>query len=555
MATVTLNLPVESEIAERIKKAIIIIILFTGTNISAQSIPYLKKQGSATQLMVGEKPFLLLGGELGNSVAADSVKIKFIFPQLKVLNLNTVLAPVYWELMEPKEGRFDFALIDVLIREARKEELKLVLLWFGSWKNSMSCYAPSWVKSDRNRFPYTEKSDGKTVEIMTAFSEENLNADKKAYIALMQHIKEVDSKENTVIMMQVENEIGMIPEAREQGKTADAYFKSDVPARLINYLKTNRANLQPHLSEKWSSSGYALKGNWETLFGSDIYTDELFQAWYFARYTEEITRAGKSVYNLPVFVNAALNTRKREPGAYPAGGPLPHLLDIWRAGAPSIDFIAPDIYDPPFDYWCGQYHAKGNPLFIPETLRGDHTAARVFYAFGEHDAMGFCPFAIELTDNPLEEPLRKSYELLDRLSPLLLSVQGKNEMKACWLHPENLRATVELGDYVFHISHDYTLSWSPGNKETKENWPETGALIIRLAGNEFIVAGTGIVIRPELKKQRNKSTGLLSCDKGTFENRIWIPIQRLNGDETHQGRHVRIPYGEFDIQRFSLYEY
>ena len=140
--------------------------------------------------------------------------------------------------------------------------------------------------------------------------------------------------------------------------------------------------------------------------------------------------------------------------------------------------------------------------------------------------------------------------------PLLISVQGKNETKGCWLHPESLRDTVELGDFVFYISHDYTLGWSPGSKEAKENWPEAGALIIHLAGNEFIVAGTGVVIRSEFKKQPEKySVGLLSCDKGKFENGIWIPIQRLNGDEAHQGRHVRIPVGDFDIQHFSLYEY
>jgi len=537
-------------------KIFIILLLFTWSNIFAQSIPYLKKQGTATQLIVNEKPYLILGGELGNSVAADTIKLKTVFPQLKAMNLNTVLAPVYWELIEPKEDTFDFALVDVLIREARKENLKLVLLWFGSWKNSMSCYAPSWIKTDRKRFPYVEKSDGKPVEIMTVFSEENLKADKKAYIALMQHIKNIDGKENTVIIMQVENEIGMIPEAREYGKITDKYFKNNVPSELINYMKTNREDLQPHLSEKWASSGYAEKGNWETLFGNDTYTDEIFQAWYFARYVNEIAQAGKSVYNLPVFVNAALNTRDRKPGAYPSGGPLAHLLDIWRAGAPSIDFISPDIYDPPFDYWCRQYAAKENPLFIPETLRGNHTAARAFYAFGEYDAMGFCPFAIELTDNPSEESLQKSYELLDQLSPLLTSVQGENETKGCWLHSENLRDTVELGDYIFYISHDYTLGWSPGSKDAKENWPETGALIIRLTDNEFIVAGTGVVIRPEPKKQSEKSAaGILSCDRGKFENGIWIPIQRLNGDETHQGRHIRIPAGDFDIQRFSLYKY
>lgn len=537
--------------------SIILLTFFVSVSVFSQSIPYLKKQGTATQLMVNEKPFLMLGGELGNSTAADSVKIKNVFPQLKAMNLNTVLAPVYWELMEPEEGQFNFALVDVLIREARKEDLKLVLLWFGSWKNSMSCYAPTWVKNNRKRFPYVEKSDGKTVEIMSAFSDENLNADKKAYSALLKYLKDVDGNEHTVIMMQVENEIGMIPEAREYGKIANNYFNNDVPVALMDYLKKNRKNLQSHLSEKWSFSNYSVKGNWETVFGSDIYTDELFQAWHFARYADEIAKAGKAVYDLPAFVNAALNTRNREPGAYPSGGPLAHLLDIWRAGAPSIDFFAPDIYDPPFDYWCRKYDTDGNPLFIPETKRGEHTAARVFYAFGEHNAMGFCPFSIEsIEKSPEDEPLTKSYALLEQLSSLMASLQGKDKTRGCWFHSENLRDTIEMENYVFHVSHDYTLGWSPGSNEPAADWPEAGALFVQLSDNEFIVAGTGVVIRSYNRKTPEKvSVGLLSCDKGKFENGTWIPTQRLNGDETHQGRHVRIPVGDFDVQRFSLYAY
>jgi beta-galactosidase GanA len=116
-------------------------------------IPYLKKQGTATQLIVHEEPFLVLGGELGNSSASDPAYMETIWPKVVAFNMNTVLAPVYWELLEPEEGQFDFTLVDSLIHGARRYGVSLVLLWFGAWKNSMSCYAPLWVKRDLDRFP------------------------------------------------------------------------------------------------------------------------------------------------------------------------------------------------------------------------------------------------------------------------------------------------------------------------------------------------------------------------------------------------------------------
>jgi len=539
-------------------KILLLILLFSFfvENSICKTIPYLKKQGTATQLIVEGKPLLMLGGELGNSAAADTVNLKEIFPMLRSMELNTVLAPVYWELIEPKEGTFDFSTVDALIKEARRNDLKLVLLWFGSWKNSMSCYAPDWIKTNPKRFPYSKNSKGNSLEIMTAFSSGNLQADKNAFCSLLDYIKNIDEKESTVIMIQVENEIGMIPEVRDRIKEADKLFEQEVPVELMVYLTSNKRTLNPHVLERWALSGYSTKGNWQAVFGESIFTEEIFQAWHYARYVEEISKAGKSVYNLPMFVNAALDTRDRKPGQYPSGGPLSHLMDIWRAGAPSIDFFAPDIYDPPFDYWCQRYNISGNPLFIPETVRGDHTSARVFYAFGEHNAMGFCPFSIESTNNPLDEPLVKSYRLLNQITPMLISLQGQNKTRGFWFHPEHLRDTVSLGDFNLIVSHDYTLGWSDESKQDVSKWGETGCLIIKLADDEFMVAGTGIVITCLPKSgSSNISAGIISCDKGVFENGNWMPFQRLNGDETHQGRHIRIPAGSFEIQKFKLYQY
>ena len=194
-----------------------------------QQIPHLKKQGRTTQLIVDGRPWLILGGELGNSSFTSLEYMEPVWPKLEAMNLNTVLAPVYWELIEPAEGRFNFELYDKLIQEARNHDLRLVLLWFGSWKNSMSSYAPAWVRKDQQRFPRIKDDQGKSHEILTPFSNNNLQADLKALQALMNHIKEIDGKNHTIIMIQVENEIGMLPTARDYHPLANKEFQENVP--------------------------------------------------------------------------------------------------------------------------------------------------------------------------------------------------------------------------------------------------------------------------------------------------------------------------------------
>ena len=179
--------------------------------LAAAELPHLRKQGSATQLIVDGQPFLARGGELGNS-SGEPDYLRSAWPKLQAMNLNTVLAPVYWDVIEPQEGKFDFATLDGLMRDAQASQMKLVLLWFGSWKNSMSCYAPAWVKRDQTRFPRARDSAGRGLELLTPFAAANRDTDARAFAALMRHLK-VNDPTHIVIMVQVENEIGMIPEA------------------------------------------------------------------------------------------------------------------------------------------------------------------------------------------------------------------------------------------------------------------------------------------------------------------------------------------------------
>lgn len=359
--------------------------------LAAQSrdIPHLRKQGSATQLIVDGRPYLIRGGELGNSSASN---LEYLAPRwagFRALHLNTILAPVYWDLVEPVEGKFDFALVDGLISEARKHDLRLVLLWFGTWKNSMSCYAPPWVKTDQQRFPRSLDESGRSVEILSPFSAANRDADARAFAALMKRLREIDGKEHTVVMVQVENEIGMIPSARDHSEEASRLFGSNVPSQLMDHLAKHAETLAPELRATWLRAGGRRSGTWAQVFGDGAATEEIFMAWHFARFTQQVTAAGKAEYPLPMFVNAALIRPGYQPGQYPSAGPLPHLFDVWHAGAPAIDFLAPDIYFPAFVEWTRRYSRGENPLFVPEALRNPDAAVNSLYAFAAHDAIGF----------------------------------------------------------------------------------------------------------------------------------------------------------------------
>ncbi|GAA3774176.1 DUF5597 domain-containing protein [Flavobacterium ginsengiterrae] len=519
---------------------------------SQQKIPHLQKKGNKTQLIVNDTPFLIRGGELGNSSATSMESMELIWQKLTDMNLNTVLTPVYWELIEAEQGKFDFSLVDDLIVRARKENLKLIFLWFGSWKNSMSSHAPAWVKLNQKKYPRVKDDKNKSHEILTPFSEENLQADLKAFQKLMTHIKDFDQKEQTVIMVQVENEIGMLPTARDYHPLANTAFQKSVPDELMQYLQKNKQKLVPEFLEIWKKNGFKTKGNWEEIFGKGLHTDEIFMAWYFSKFTNIIAKAGKDTYPIPMFVNAALNAPEKKPGQYPSAGPLPHIMDIWKAAGNAIDFLAPDFYNPSFKQWNDLFTRQGDPLFIPEH-RFDETAPfKGLYAIGHYEAIGFSPFSIESVSDAKKEPLGKIYDLVQQLTPTIEKYKGQGKIDGVLLDKENNTHIIKMGDYEFTFKHDYTLNWSDGAKA--ETWPMSSAIIIEIAKDEFYISGSGIVVTFKSLKE-NRNAGILKTDQGKFENEVWKTIRHFNGDQTHQGRHLRISVGDFEIQKIKLYSY
>lgn len=539
----------------------------------------LDRSGAAPHISIDGRPFIILGGELGNSAATCDADIERIFPQLAEMKLNTVLVPAYWELIEPVEGSYDFSLVDKTIVEARRNGLKVVFLWFGAWKNSMSCYAPEWFKADVKRFPRARTAAGRPLEIASAFSPAVLDADRKAFTALMQHIADTDS-DNTVVMMQIENEIGMLEDARDHSDLAEAEYAKGVPEKLMKHLASRKKSLHPSLAAKWKAAGSRKSGSWAEVFGDDRYTDEYFMAWNYASYVEALAREARKISTMPLYVNAAMNSRGRRPGEYPSAGPLAHLKDIWHAAAPTVDFLSPDIYDSGFSDWVAQYALPDNVLFIPEVKRENDNAARAYYVFGHHDAIGISPFAIEQATARTAAPVVDAYARLAELTPLIAKYQGTGHMDGVLLSADKPETVLTDGDTRITLSHYFTLPWD-SRASDKANWHEAGALLIKTAPGEYILAGTGVVAKFEHTSEGTAAAnlgedGFLSAgsertdEQAKAGTRVGLArveevavapdgtlsrVRTFNGDETHQGRHVRISVDDNKIIRIKTYQY
>jgi len=530
----------------------------------ARPIPTLEKRGITTQLIVDGKPFLVLGGELHNSSSSSREYMRKFWPQLKASGMNTVLAAVEWSLVEPEEGKFNFTIVDDLIQDARSYDLRLVILWFGSWKNGQSHYVPEWLKADFKRFPRVKGENGKSLEILNTLSKENLDADSRAYAALMKHIKEVDSGHRTVIMMQVENEVGILGSPRDHSDIANAEFNSPVPQEFMDHITANKEKLLPETRDLWSASDFKSSGTWEEVFGKSEKCDEIFTAWHYARYLNKIVRAGKAEYPIPMFVNAwIVQVADKRPGDYPSGGPQAHNLDVWKAAAPDMDLYCPDIYRPEFRELCALYTRNSNQLFIPEARAGELGAGQFFYSVGRHNSIGYSPFGFETRTTEIEnDPMTKVYNLASSIATLILEAQNKGTITAVLLNNEMPDSEeVTLGDYKFYVEQ--------GHDHRSEQTSQGGyCMIISLSQDEFIIYGNSVQVSFSPATDGPAIAGIARVDEGKYENGLWKPGRRLNGDdimldydlakkaiENKTGTGLRFSPGNELLQRVKLYRY
>lgn len=479
-------------------------------------IPHLEKRGEATQLIVNGKPFLILGGELHNSSASSLQYLKPLLPKAAKMHLNTVLAPVYWDQTEPVKGKFDFSLVDALIKEARENNLRLIILWFGSWKNGLSTYVPQWVKKDLTDFPRVKMSNGKSTETLSVFSQKNLNADARAFATLMMHIKAIDSHYRTVIMVQVENEVGIQGDTRDRSEEADTYFAKPVPQALIEGLEKYKSELQPEFKQIWAKTGFKTTGNWEDVFGKGPVTDEIFMAWYYSNYVNEVAAAGKKEYPLPMYVNAWISP------VYPRGGPVAYMHDIWRIGAPDIDIFSPDIYQPDFKGIIPKFKHNWNPLFIPECFAGSVGAANAFYAIGKYNAIGYSPFGYE-DRVKINGPISQAYKLLQGFMPVIMDAQDKGAITSVMLTADDAEDTINIGGYKIELC---PTGEHHGNNAGKLAY----GIIINSGPNKFIIAGYNLEATFIPSTPGPSLAGFISVQEGIFINGHWQGGRELNGD-------------------------
>jgi hypothetical protein len=553
------------------------------------SIPHLEKQGSTTKLIVKDKPFLILGGELHNSSTSGTAFMRPVWKRMAQKNLNTVIAPVYWELLEPEEGNFDFTLVDSMIIGARNQHLHLVLLWFGTWKNGYSMYVPGWVKNNQEKYPRAKSQNGQSFEMLSTFGEASMKADARAFRALMKHIRETDAAFQTVITIQIENEIGLFTTERDYCDEANKAFNGRVPGDLVNYMNASKGKLQPELDSIWRTNGYKISGKWEDVFGKSIVdkknwktfsslTEELFTVYHYARYIEAIASAGKEEYPLPMYVNAWVKHPSEGigyPGKYPCGGPIPHTLDIWRAAAPSVDFIAPDIYLPMKDafYTIEQYLRGGNPLFIPEYKHSEEAAILAFSIYGQYDAISFSPFGIDDLE-PKEDAITKTYDALSQVQELILKHQGKGTMAGIYVDTVKRAQIFNLGGYNITAQlGSFSYAEFAGLTGKAKPAQAAGGLVFSVAPDEFIVVGKNFMLtfNPLFPDERRPFIDVEYLDEGTFMGGKWLTTRRLNGDEGTGGgdygfgtgattksgriRFQRQPDDAFSIVRFKLYKF
>lgn len=489
-------------------------------------MPCIRKEEGGFNLYVDEKPFFILGGELHNSSSSSLQYMEEeVWPFLQSLHLNTVLLALAWECVEPKEGEYDFSLLEGLLKQARRQGVHLVLLWFGLWKNGESFYVPGWMRADCRRFFRAEYEGGIRSNTISPFCGEAVLKDQEVFCRLMEYLKGND-QERTVIMVQVENEIGFLKAERDFSSEAEKQYGRKIPDTV--------------------SGLYHVNGNWEEAFGEDA--PEYFMAYHYACAVEKIASAGKRVYPLPLYVNAWLEQHPDRPGSYPSGGPVAKLMKLWRKAAPSVDMISPDIYLPGFKEVCENYCAPENPLFIPEAVRSPVTAANVLYAFSGLNALGFSPFGIEdicrdhtdkmsqqqlkelnidaqsFYDAETERYLARSYQVLEQTVPLMWEYRKKGRLRAFIR-----QSPCEDGCIIPAADYDIQLDYIQG---TANGTGSAGFLFLEDDG--FYITGCNFSFHVLPKKGGRTSVGIPRYEEGAFIDGKWCRKRILNGDEGYR---------------------
>jgi hypothetical protein len=547
------------------------------------TVPHLEKRGQATQLIVDGKPFLALAGELSNTVSSDTERMKVVWPLLaNKVHMNTVLTGIAWDWIEPEEGKYDFRLVDQLVASARQNNVHIVWLWFASWKNGLSSFAPAWVKAAQDRFPRAQIRGGKTIEVLSTLSQNNLEADARAFAALMRHTREVDVS-HRVIMVQVENEVGVLGDSRDRSPAANEAFARPVPKELMDYLVRHQQDLLPEFKQVWEAAGSKTSGTWEEVFGEGAKADEIFMGWNYARYVNRVAEAGKKECPIPMYVNAwIVQPADKSPGDYPSGGPQDHMHDIWRAGAPQVDLLCPDIYLPDFTGIIARYGRSGNTLFIPESTSGIRGAANAFYAIGQQRVIGYSPFGIDnvvrlmgfgpngpppTSSQPPPDvetlPFSVAYKTLAQLAPLILEHQSTGTIAAASLDRQKPEQQIQLGDYILNVG-------LPRNRRAPDVVPDlTGYGIFMATGpDEYLLAGDNLQITFTPNTPGPPIAGIARQENGHFENGRWVITRYLGGDDSvlrydmatvanmgQSGSGVRLSAPDRAIQRVKLYRY
>ena len=486
-----------------------------------------QKDGRYAMLVDG-KPFLVLAGQIHNSSAWPS-ELPQVWESMAALHANTVEAPVYWEQLEAKEGSFDFTNVDAVVKAAREHGLRVVLLWFGTWKNGNNHYVPAWVKQDTKRFPRVIRADGEPIDVMSPLGRNTLAADKKAFVMLMRHLKEIDGDAHTVIAVQVENESGNVGSVRDNSAEANKLFAGQAPADLL-------------------AAAHKPAGTWSAVFGSEA--DEVFQMYYQAKYINEITAAGKAEFAIPCSINvwldypaAQLPQRQLDsPGiAYPSGGAVQKLVGLWRTLAPALDMIGPDIYSDDSGFYreiIRTYHRADNPLWIPETGRDDSFAKFFFYALGD-GAIGFSPFGVDRSGwNILGDGAwtahAANYALIGPMMREIAQLEFDGKLKTAVEEPGASTQEVDFGEWQATVAFGFPQPdgrRAPGTKDAHGT-----ALIAQLGPDQFLVTGHDASVTFHLRdKPAWMHSEVLAAEEGAYVDGTWKTARLLNGDETDRG--------------------